>query len=206
MQGLAKREDLHLKRKLWHIVTGLLALAITFFFKFDSKDAALASFFIGLSGLLFEIVRLKNSKVNQLFINFASGVLRERERTKISGFTFYCFGVSLSFFLLPWEFAITSVLFLIFGDPVAAMVGSLYGRHKLIRGKSLEGSLACFGVCAVISAILATVGFLPLPWAGVALLGGLSGAIAELMDFIDDNLAIPLISGFLLSRLSLLLF
>lgn len=165
----------------------------------------MASFFIGFGGLIFEGLRLKNKKVNDLFIKFASGVLRERERYRVSGFTFYCFGVSLSFFLLPWEFAITSVLFLIFGDPIAATVGSLYGRHKLIRGKSLEGTLACFVTCALISGLLSLVGFVPLPWFGLAILGGLSGAIAELMDFIDDNLAIPLISGFLLSRLSLLI-
>ncbi len=205
MERLARRSDLHLKRKLWHILTGLIALAITFAFHFDSYDAALASFLIGFSGLIFEFVRLKSPRVNDFFINFAAGVLRERERDKVSGFTYYCFGVSLSFFLFPWEVAITSVLFLIFGDPMAATIGSLYGKTPIGKGKSLEGSAACFFTCFLVATTLCLIGFIPLPWLPFALLAGLSGALAELFAFLDDNLTLPLISGLLLSQVTALL-
>jgi dolichol kinase len=200
MKRLARRNDLHLKRKLWHILTGLIALALTFILGFDSHTAAFASFSIGLAGLIFEVIRLRNSRLNDFFISFASGVLRERERQRISGFTYYCFGVSLSFFLFPWEVAITSVLFLIFGDPMAATVGTLYGKRALAKGKSLEGSLACFITCFMIATVLCGVGFIPLSWFPFALLAGLSGALAEFLAFLDDNLTIPVISGLLLSQ------
>ncbi|MCR9205010.1 MAG: hypothetical protein NXH75_10560 [Halobacteriovoraceae bacterium] len=199
MNQLAKRSELHLERKMWHIITGMSALGITFALKLDSYDASFLSFLIGLGGLLFESIRLRSEKINNLFIKFAGRVLREREKTKVSGFTYYCLGVSACFFFFPWKIAILAILFLIFSDPIASYVGILYGKRSLIFGKSLEGTGACFLACFFMSAI-AAIAFLNVPWLAFALLGGLSGAIAELFAFIDDNLTIPVVSGFFLTQ------
>lgn len=198
-RDLAKRNDLHLKRKLWHVTTGLIALAITFALKLDSKEAALISFIVGASGLIFEGLRLKFSSLNQFFISLAGNVLREREKHHISGFTFYCLGVSGCFFFFPWDYALISVLFLIFADPAASIIGITFGRTKTFLGKSLEGSLGCFFVCAGICLLYGS----PEPEVSLlsfALLGGFSGAVSELLAFLDDNLTIPLMSGFFLSK------
>lgn len=206
MKDLAEKSDLHLKRKLWHILTGIGAVIITVLFHFDSYDAALAAFSIGFCGLIFELVRLRVPIVNNFFIGVAHEVLRERERSQISGFTYYCFGVSFTFFLYPFEIAMLAVFFLIFGDPIAALVGSLYGRKKIFPGKSVEGSLACFFVCALVSVLYLPFLGPTVPAIAFLLLGGISGMVAEMVTFFDDNLTLPLISGFLLTQgLTLLL-
>lgn len=199
METLAKKNDLHLERKGWHVLTGLSALALTFFLKLDSYDAAFLSFLIGFSGLLFELLRLKVPQINNFFIKLAGRVLREREKDKISGFTYYCLGVSLCFFFYPWKIAILSILFLIFADPIASIFGILYGKTGLIFGKSFEGTVACFLVCFLISAIMAYTS-LKVPWGVFGVLGGLIGAVAELFAFFDDNLTIPVVSGFFLTQ------
>lgn len=204
MNQLAKKSELHLERKMWHILTGLSALGLTFALKLDSYDASFLSFLIGFCGLIFETIRLRFKKLNNFFIQFAGRVLREREKSKISGFTYYCLGVSACFFFFPWNIAILAILFLIFSDPIASYVGILYGKRNLIFGKSLEGTGACFIVCFLMSAIAASA-FLNVPWLAFALLGGLSGAFAELFAFIDDNLTIPIVSGFFLTQSYLLL-
>ncbi len=74
-------------------------------------------------------------------------------------------------------------------DPVAALVGSRYGRGA---AKSLPGSLACAGVAAV---VLAVLGFGP---AAVAL-AAIGAAVAERIPWRGaDNLALPLAVGALL--------
>ena len=67
-------------------------------------------------------------------------------------------------------------------------MGKAWGRIKLIGDKSLEGSAACFIVCAVISVF----------WIDpvVGLTGAFVATLAELLPLrIDDNLTVPLISG-----------
>ena len=66
-------------------------------------------------------------------------------------------------------------------DPVAALIGRRYGRHKLRGGKSLEGAMAF-----VASGTLAALGGLALLHAGsiekmvgLAFVGAVAGAIVE---------------------------
>lgn len=176
-----------------------MALSVTFILNFNSHEAALVSLSIGIIGLIFEVLRLKNTSINKFFLKRAGRFLRETEKNKISGFIYYCFGVSACFFLFKWEIAIQSIFFLILADPIASIIGVMFGKNNLIFGKSLEGSLACFLVCFIISAVSGFF-YLKVPWLTFAFLGGLSGTISELLAILDDNLTIPLFSGFLLTQ------
>lgn len=97
----------------------------------------------------------------------------------------------LSMVLFPKPVAIAALLFIIVGDTAAALIGRLYGRHRLIGSKTVEGSSAC-----LLSAALASL-LVP----GLPLTAGLCGAfvatVAEaLSGSTDDNLTVPLSSGF----------
>jgi dolichol kinase len=86
--------------------------------------------------------------------------------------------------------AIAAITFIIIGDTAAALVGRTWGKHKIIGRKSVEGSSAC-----LVSLIL--VSFL-IP--GLPAAAGISGAVAATLSEtfsgkIDDNLAVPVISG-----------
>jgi glycerol-3-phosphate acyltransferase PlsY len=60
--------------------------------------------------------------------------------------------------------------------------------------KSIEGSLACLSICSVVGGIF-------LGWIGI--LGAIIATLSELAPLpVDDNLRIPLISGFIMHVLS----
>ncbi len=69
---------------------------------------------------------------------------------------------------------------------MAAIIGTKYGKHKIIGKKSWEGTLTCLVV-----SIICINFFFPL---NVAIIAGIIATIVELLPF-DDNLWVPLVSG-----------
>jgi len=118
-------------------------------------------------------------------------IIREHEIT--GGFTGASYILTTSTFcilLFPKMVAIASIVFIIVGDIAAALVGRVYGRHKLVANKSVEGSGACLLSLVVVAFLIPE---LPL-WAG--LVGAVVATAAEAFSGrIDDNLAVPLASG-----------
>ncbi|NIZ19532.1 diacylglycerol/polyprenol kinase family protein [Entomospira culicis] len=107
-------------------------------------------------------------------------------------------GIMSAFLLFPTVAARLAVAALAFGDGIASLVGRLFGRHrpKLLRGKSIEGSLSCFLVVLAASYVLTKGDLTTSFW--VALLTTFIEAL-PLKSF--DNLVIPLCVGFLSFRL-----
>ncbi|MFW6303540.1 MAG: hypothetical protein ACOC2L_02870, partial [Candidatus Sumerlaeota bacterium] len=86
------------------------------------------------------------------------------------------------------------------GDPIAALVGKRWGRHKLpvVKEKSWEGSLASLALCLFLGAALTfgpeTRG-MGLAF-GVAAIGALAFAVTEALPIpLDDNFYLPVITG-----------
>ena len=111
---------------------------------------------------------------------------------------FYALGVSLSLFFYNRNIAILSVMFLVFSDPLSSFFGVLYGKDKIMPNKSLQGAVAGFFTCYLITLFYtmnhSTLGNRILIFAVVA---GLIGALSELVSAfnVDDNLTIPVLSG-----------
>ena len=204
-QELAVRSDLHLSRKLWHMGTGLLGL-YSYFHLFEStRFFAYATLIIAVLGIGIDFFRLRWPDLNRIFLKVGSPFLRNSEINGYSGLPFYALGVSLSLFMFQKHIALISIMFLIFADPISSLVGILFGQHKILQNKSLEGSVAGFCTCYVVAlsyGVLHTEAFSQLlPF---AFFGGVVGAVAELISInIDDNLAIPLLSGVGLTFLNL---
>lgn len=97
--------------------------------------------------------------------------------------------------------AAAAMSIVLISDSCAALFGKFFGTHRFYNGKSAEGSLAF-----LISAIL-IVSFL-FPEASSLIIYG-TAAVATGVEFfekeigIDDNLAIPVASGFILNLISL---
>jgi phytol kinase len=101
----------------------------------------------------------------------------------------------------------TSLAILTFADSVAALVGTFYGKHKFGPGpeaKSLEGSLAFFGVGFLVCLLGLSVNGLPLLEAALAAL-----AVSSMMALLEavakdglDNLLLPVCTYLLLRGLS----
>lgn len=195
---LHKRSDLHILRKLWHISTGSLGL-----FLFHQMEASTNSFAIGImaiaiAGFLLDMVRAKYAPLNKLVIKMMGPLMRRSEREGMSGLPFYALGVSISLFFYQRDIAIISIMFLIFSDPLSSFFGVLYGKDKILPNKSLQGAVAGFFTCYLITLFYvmntATLGTHILVF---AIVSGVIGAASELVSAfnIDDNLTIPVLSG-----------
>lgn len=192
------RTDLHITRKLWHMATGLIGL--TFYYKsgLSTDTVATALLIFAACSFLVEFLRLRNEKLNQVLMVLMKPVMRESEKDSMSGMPFYALGVSLSLFFFPVKIAILSVLFLIFADPIASFFGVLYGRDKILPNKSLQGTIAAFAVCYIVTLVYGLIHASPsMNLLVFAIISGVIGAVSELCSqFVDDNLCIPVISGF----------
>ena len=194
---LRMRSDLHITRKVWHISTGLIGLVIYKKSGFTPEFTATALLTLAVAAFLFELLRLKNEKVNQLAMVLMKPVMRESERNSVSGLPFYALGVSLALFFFPERIAILAVLFLIFADPIASFIGILYGRDKILPNKSLQGTIAAFSVCYIATIVYGMIYVGPsMNLLLFAVAAGIIGCVSELCSqFIDDNLCIPVVSG-----------
>lgn len=194
---LRLRSDLHITRKLWHMATGLIGLV--FYYRSGLSVDSVATTLLLFSACSFtvEYFRLRNEKLNQLLMIFMKPVMRESEKNSVSGMPFYALGVSLSLFFFPERIAVLSVLFLIFADPIASFCGILYGRDKILPNKSLQGTIAAFSVCYIVTLVYGLIHTSPnMNLLVFSILAGIIGAVSELCSqFVDDNLCIPVISG-----------
>ena len=195
---LHKRSDLHLLRKLWHISTGSLGLFLFMKSSQDTQFWGTIAMILAVSGFATDIARAKFPKFNLLVIRIMGPLMRRSEKEGLSGLPFYALGVSLALFFYRKEIAVLSVMFLVFSDPLSSFFGVLYGKDKIMPNKSLQGAVAGFFTCYLITLFYtmnhATLGNNMLIFAFVA---GVIGSLSELVSAfnIDDNLTIPVLSG-----------
>ena len=88
-----------------------------------------------------------------------------------------------------------AVIILGFADPAAGLIGRRWGKHKLINGRSVEGT-ATFAIVGFAAAMAVMALFYPAVSlshaAAISAAGAVVGAIVELLSRrIDDNLSIP---------------
>jgi dolichol kinase len=108
-------------------------------------------------------------------------------------------GALLALLLYPSPAAAIAIYALAFGDGFASLIGKLFGRIRpaFLRGKSIEGSLACF--CVVFMAAYGVV-----PSLKIAFLAASSATLVEAMPLEDyDNLALPVTVGLIVSMAGL---
>lgn len=176
-----------LLRKSIHL-SGFILPVIYYIFLDRPTMLVLVGILVGLA-LIGELLKWCSPRFEEYFFRRFKSLLRGHERKgAIIGATYYLIGTFLCIFFFGKTVAVVCLFFMVFGDLAAALVGRMWGRTKLFGGKSLEGSAACFIVCAV-------VGLLKLNPV-VAVIGALVATLVELLPApVDDNLTVPLISG-----------
>jgi diacylglycerol kinase (CTP) len=199
--GLHHRSDLHLSRKLFHVSGGLIYLTPYLVLGWSKEYMAAILGTVLALVMSIEYSRARWEWVNSLAVRYMGPVMRDTEVNTLTGIPFYMASCLFAFLIFPQHITVLSILYLALGDPSSSFFGVLYGRNKIFPNKSLQGTLGGFLVCA-----LATFCYLHsqnFPGGKVLLLsliGGFSGAIAELLPLnIDDNFAIPVISGALMA-------
>lgn len=193
---LAKRSDIHWPRKVWHMA-GVSLIAFIYSLVPDN----IAIILLAIAWVLFvpfDFLRQRNAAVNEVAVSIFKPIMRQSEVNKIAGTTYLLSGLLIVASLFPRPIVMLTMLFLAFADPIASYFGIRFGKDKIFGEKSLQGSLAAFFVCAVL-----TFAFLTYNWVLmdrliiVSLLGGLIGALAELIPIgkLDDNLTLPVLSA-----------
>lgn len=198
LEDLHARNDVHFLRKVWHISMGLLGLWAFFRFDIITKDVVIyGTAIIAALGFLMDIVRIKIPSLNKYILKAMGPIIRKGEVNSFSGLPFYALGVSICFYFFTEKIAILSILFLVFSDPISSYFGIRYGTVKILPNKSIQGSVAGFCICYVITLIYCLYyGYVSMNLIFFALLAGVIGSVSELLSvFIDDNLTIPVVSG-----------
>ena len=197
---LRARDDIHLARRLWHM-SGVL-LVFVLYWNMTYRTAVFSVFTVSAFMITYDVARLWFPQLNQLFLVFFGRVLRESERNRIAGSTFMCLGITLSVIVFPKEVVLLMLLFFATADPLASYFGIRFGKDKLIGNKTLQGSLAAFVACFLVSTIyFYTMDLMRERLFIVCLLSGLIGALSELVPIgkLDDNLVFPVLSSTLLT-------
>lgn len=170
----------------------LLGLVVPILYLFTSRDFAI----IGVGGLVAlalgaELLKVLVPSVRATFLRIFSPILRSQEQKGgPTGATYFLIGSFLCVLFFDKTLAIVCLCFLTLGDLCAALIGKQWGRIKLFSRKSLEGSLACFVVCIAVALLMRL-------HPAVAITGALVATVVELLPIgVDDNITMPLISGF----------
>ncbi|WP_406662035.1 CTP--2,3-di-O-geranylgeranyl-sn-glycero-1-phosphate cytidyltransferase [Methanolobus sp. ZRKC3] len=166
----------------------LMSVAIVLVYAFFGKEVVLQFMTLYLvSILIIEHLRLdfgfKLPLVNYLF--------RQKERKAVAGYVYFTLGAIVAVSVFSKNVAYAAILMTTFGDMSAALVGKRFGRIRIFRGgKSLEGCVAEFIVDLLI-------GYVFLSNLSIALIMAFVATLVETsFEKIDDNLAIPVFSGF----------
>jgi len=196
---LSSRANLQWSRKFYHVFNGLLGLWLYAYSGHPNfAIGLLASYFVMAIGV--EIGRRRSATINNLVCRTMGSMMREREKNKISSATWLMFSVLTILLVFTREVNILPILFVAIGDPVAGIVGSLWGKTKIAPHVSLQGCLAMFAVCFLMSLYFTATGLVGFTLTGFSLLGFslLAATVGTLSESIykklDDNLTIPLIS------------
>lgn len=189
-------------RKLYRLV--LLVVPVIYYYWYK-KYYVLAIVCAFAFSLTLDIIRLTNptanDKVRQFFGPFAKFmrfIAKREELRDLSGTTYALMGCAIIMITMPKTVGITAILFNIFGDLFATIIGIRFGKTKILGEKTLEGSVACF--LSQIAVVAWSNWKLGLPWF-VGIIGAIFGTVAELVPIrvhnfkINDNLTIPILSG-----------
>lgn len=139
-----------------------------------------------LVALAVEVARRVSTAAARGFDRWLGGLLKDRERTRLTGATTLALGFTAAALLLPGTPALAGILFAGVADPAAALVGRRYGRLRYPGGKSAAGSVAFLGV-----------GFglglgLGLDPAAALVAAALTAGVEAPSPPVDDNLYLPL--------------
>jgi glycerol-3-phosphate acyltransferase PlsY len=189
----------HIGRKLYHLLGGLGLLSL--YFLLGRPQALTVYALLFLLVLTVDLIRLRVPAFNEFVMTRFSSFIRASEARKLTGTPPYVLGIGLSLLLYRTDIAAAAVCFLVFGDVAATAVGERYGRTKIAGEKSLEGT-AAFIVAAVVAGSLLPLAGIYLS-SGIVLAGALAAAGVELLPLpVNDNLAIPLVSGGVMELIS----
>lgn len=187
---VAHTEGLQPWRRVFHAVNGLIIAGVLWIL--DPPWILAVATLGGLATLLFlsDLMRLRAPSLNRVFFRLFRPLASPREAVRPASSSWYIVGCFLAVAIFPREVAVAGILVLALADPMASYIGRRWGRRQFGAG-TVEGS-AVFTMAAFLVLLLFA------GW-GVAGVTALLVAWVERLRWpLDDNLTVPLVTGFLL--------
>jgi len=194
----AARNDLQVGRRLFHVVNGV-STATAYALLFTHEQIIQVFGVVACTVYIIDRIRIAYPEavarrapwVNRTFV-------RAEEQVREAAMTPFAIAVLLTILTVPKLAALVAIYTLGIADPLAAVVGIRFGRHRLTTNRSLEGSGAFFTATTAIAALTfarGTDASLP-AIAAAATAIGMTAATCELLPLrVDDNLTIPIFVG-----------
>jgi dolichol kinase len=179
---------LELRRKIAHL---LLGVALAFLVVSAPLEFVVVCNLLVLLGLL--VCSFLHRRRPNWFLTWLFSRFDRKERLTAKGAITFFAGTLVAILLFAPLYAALSILVLSISDALATIAGYYAGRHRLIKNKTVEGSLV-FCVCTFLILFL----FVAPP---KALLTAVIASATELATpaYLDDNITIPFVTGLLLS-------
>jgi len=194
---LQTRSDMQIMRRVFHMFTGT-SIATLYWLSFSHSQMV---HFIGTIACvlyLVEQIRINYPETAAKLVPFTKFVMRAEEQLKESAMMPYSMAVLLTIITFPKDIALVGIYTLAFADPLSAIIGIKFGKHKISEHRSYEGSAAFFvatffSTFLVLGAFTTGYGFLDIV---LSLLMGILCTGFDLIPLkIDDNLTIPLFTA-----------
>lgn len=197
---LSSRTNLQLARRFFHMGNGV-TIATVYLISLTHQQMIHVLGTILCVLYIIEQIRINYPEMAQKLLPITKFIIRAEEQLKESAMMPYMAAVLLTIITFPKPIALVAIYTLAIADPLSAIIGIKFGKHKVVKHKSLEGSAAFFVatlVCSLIilagyqGAITGTIVFISFALALLA-------SAFELIPLkIDDNLTIPLFTAFAL--------
>ncbi len=174
-----------LKRKTIHLTSIIIVLTYYYF----GKQAVLSLLTVYLIVILeLEYFRIEWGKKLPL----VHALFRTKEADRLGGHVFFTIGSIIAISVFSQEIASAAILMTTFGDASAAIFGKAFGRTWIpwLKNRAYEGCAAEFIVNIIIGWIFLS------SWLLVFVMAGTATVVETLTNKLDDNLLIPLFSGF----------
>ncbi len=179
-----KLTKVEINRKLIHLSSAIFPVAYYFWFQRHTMTGIMTV--IALVFFTVEYLRLRGSVLSGLLKPIFGLAIRSHETDRLTGAAFVFLGNLVVIALFPKMVAIPALLVLAVSDTAAALVGIPCGKHRL-GNKSLEGSTAFFIVSLGLLALFPNI-----PWIGKFGAAAIGTIVEALINYIDDNITIPL--------------
>lgn len=180
-------------RKILHLFSSLIPLSYLWVVQ-DKNTMVLLVGSLSIFAIFIEYLRNRSEYIGGYFMAWFNTMLRHQEsKGKMTGATWMLFGDTITIFMFPKEIAVPALIFLSIGDTFAAIIGKLYPYIK-IKDKTLTGTFAGI-LTSIIGGLYVNQILLP----EVIILGAITAMVVELLPIsVNDNLTIPILSGFVM--------
>lgn len=189
-------EKFEIPRKLLHVFAGsILVLIYSISESLSGKEFGtyLLAFFVVV--LTFELLRTRIEPAQKLFVKVFSSFLRGKEEVKPSAFPWFLLGLGLSFYFLDSKAAFIGMIFLVYCDPIASVVGRQLDSTRLIGNKTFEGTLGFwFSAFLIVFAFTSQVpnSMSSFDTLVFCLICSAGATISEILPLpVDDNFSVP---------------